>query len=181
MSRGACITAWVTTYPFCALELCKLPSAIHLHTRSEDLDLVRVHRCRRVCSNGSSAYSRPRANLHVFAMRIFAFSRRLGQLIPIVLSRMKPFFVSVTFVKTRARNRHTFIKIRVCQFLSDLLDNLNMVQIRRALKRHSCGGYKTKASHWEIPLIGEQHQQLNLRNNLYPARGLLMRVWFVQY
>lgn len=29
-------------------------------------------------------------NLQVFAMRIFAFSNRLGQFVPMVLSRIKP-------------------------------------------------------------------------------------------
>ena len=71
-------------------------------------------------------------DLHVFAMRILAFSSRFGQLVPIVLSRIKPTF-DFNERKMSCGEERTFVEIRVCELASNLLDDLDVLQICRAL------------------------------------------------
>ena len=74
-------------YPLGAFELGKLASTVYLQTSTKDFDLVSVHRYDgvRPCSN-----KRNQAGSQVLAIKILAFSNRLGQFTPMVLSRMKP-------------------------------------------------------------------------------------------
>ena len=51
-------------------------------------------------------------NIHVFAIKILAFSTRLGQLVPIDLSRMKPVRVVKPCLMTEKKElARAFIKI----------------------------------------------------------------------
>ncbi len=72
--------------------------------------------------------------LHVLAMRMLAFSNRLGQLVPIVLSRMKPEQSVINGRSTTGLTDHTLIEIRVGELAANLLDDLDMFQICRALR-----------------------------------------------
>ncbi len=69
----------------------------------------------------------------MFAIKIFAFSNRLGERTPIDLSRMKPEKDIEMKAIERRTQTHTLVQIRVGQLAADLLDDLDMIQVRRAL------------------------------------------------
>ena len=68
-------------------------------------------------------------HVHVLAMRILAFSSRLGELTAIVLSRMKP----TEGVRGDGGPKKiailTFIEIGIRELSSDLLDDLDVLEV----------------------------------------------------
>lgn len=73
-------------YLFGTLELGKLPSTIYSHSCTKNFNLISVH------SYIVSAKSQQvdDKNIQVLAIKILAFSIRLGELVAIVLSRINP-------------------------------------------------------------------------------------------
>ena len=65
-------------------------------------------------------------------MRILAFSSRLGQFTPILLSSMNPERTGIRCA-TRCDTMHTFIQIRIFELSTNLFDYLDVFEICRTL------------------------------------------------
>ena len=81
------------------------------------------------CKVNSTGKAEKKANIQVFAIKIFAFSIRLGQLTPIDLSRMKPTNGSSQTGKLAGDGNLAFIQVRVCQLATNFFDYLNVFKV----------------------------------------------------
>lgn len=75
---------------FGPLQFGELACAVDLDPGTEDFDLVGIHSFTKMTDVNANATRETVGGVQVFAIRILAFSNRLGQFTAIVLSRMNP-------------------------------------------------------------------------------------------